>query len=332
MADDKQEYDDNTEYQFTDDASDQSYEQVDDSDTSSVEDDQATEVDGERDYQYEDTGATQTASAPGHNKKRLAIVIAVIAVILIVLYVIFSSLFSSKYTTSKSHSPMSLQSADFKSQKNANLADSTALKKTPLTGKTDKSNLSMLQALHANSSDKKQAKKASQAIPAPQPQNANLIKQDISSVVASQKQGESVLNERLNQLANKSDHMLSSIENQEFQSKSDIMNLQSSLSKLDNQVSTQNLLLNRLAGFQEQQAKQVRMKEIARQHAVITARRSKGYHVDAVIQGRAWLRGLDGTTLSVSVGQVVPNYGTVLNINPISGTVTTTCCTLRYAN
>lgn len=46
--------------------------------------------------------------------------------------------------------------------------------------------------------------------------------------------------------------------------------------------------------------------------------------VHAIIPGRAWLKTKDGKTLSVTEGDVLNEYGKVLKIDPISGTVSTT--------
>lgn len=47
------------------------------------------------------------------------------------------------------------------------------------------------------------------------------------------------------------------------------------------------------------------------------------YHVRAVIPGRAWIIGSNRLTQSVTVGDHVPDYGTVTGIDSMSGTITT---------
>jgi intracellular multiplication protein IcmG len=55
------------------------------------------------------------------------------------------------------------------------------------------------------------------------------------------------------------------------------------------------------------------------------------YFVDAVIPGRAWLKGSKGKILTVAVGDPVPGYGVVTSINPQRGWVdTSTGIRFRY--
>lgn len=50
---------------------------------------------------------------------------------------------------------------------------------------------------------------------------------------------------------------------------------------------------------------------------------SADYYVQAIIPGRAWLKNSQGQVITVGPGDPVPGYGTVTNINPQSGSVTT---------
>ena len=52
-------------------------------------------------------------------------------------------------------------------------------------------------------------------------------------------------------------------------------------------------------------------------------RRDKNYFVHAVIPGRAWLSGEDGTAVTVTIGDLLPGYGKVTAIDPYSGMVQT---------
>lgn len=52
-------------------------------------------------------------------------------------------------------------------------------------------------------------------------------------------------------------------------------------------------------------------------------RRDKNYFVHAVIPGRAWLSGADGTAVTVTIGDLLPGYGKVTAIDPYSGMVQT---------
>jgi len=46
------------------------------------------------------------------------------------------------------------------------------------------------------------------------------------------------------------------------------------------------------------------------------------YVVQAIVPGRAWLYGSNGQTISVGVGDKIENYGNVMNIDSLTGTVT----------
>ena len=80
--------------------------------------------------------------------------------------------------------------------------------------------------------------------------------------------------------------------------------------------------------------------ELSKQHAAaakpkpVAAKKTHSnlsYYVQALIPGRAWLKGSNGATMTVAPGDVVPGYGRVLRINPNNGTVTTTSgTTLRF--
>jgi len=62
-----------------------------------------------------------------------------------------------------------------------------------------------------------------------------------------------------------------------------------------------------------------------------TIRHIKRYFVRAVIPGRAWLYGADGTSMTVTVGNSIPGYGRITAIDPYSGAVATSSgVKLRY--
>ena len=59
----------------------------------------------------------------------------------------------------------------------------------------------------------------------------------------------------------------------------------------------------------------------ARRMRLQRIRRAKRYYVQAVIPGRAWLKGADGSALTITVGSTIPGYGKVRSIDPYSGIV-----------
>jgi len=81
--------------------------------------------------------------------------------------------------------------------------------------------------------------------------------------------------------------------------------------------------LNKMQTMQQQvksaaQARTVRV----RTAKIRRVRQQKRYFVQAVIPGRAWLRGADGSAITIIRGDKVPGYGSVVAIDPYSGTVT----------
>ena len=71
--------------------------------------------------------------------------------------------------------------------------------------------------------------------------------------------------------------------------------------------------------------------EIKKQQDLADLRTQKKYFVVAVIPGRAWLKGADGSSISVAVGDNLDGYGKILNIDPYNGQVQTSVGTLNYA-
>jgi len=73
----------------------------------------------------------------------------------------------------------------------------------------------------------------------------------------------------------------------------------------------------------QQQANQAVIARRARARAarISQFRRQKSYFVQAVIPGRAWLRGADGSAITITKGDKIPGYGQVVAIDPYSGVV-----------
>lgn len=88
--------------------------------------------------------------------------------------------------------------------------------------------------------------------------------------------------------------------------------LQDSMDEVSTQVKENKALEKAFIGFQKNQ-------KISKDKQV---RQLKQFFVQAVIPGRAWLHGADGSTLTVTVGDEVPGYGRVVSIDAYSGAVT----------
>ncbi len=87
-----------------------------------------------------------------------------------------------------------------------------------------------------------------------------------------------------------------------------------------NQLTSQQ---NQLAGIISEQ--QAQIKQFNKK--LIDSKKPKvpvvNYKVKAIVPGRAWLIGSDGTTITVTTGNTIPTYGKVINIDSASGVITT---------
>jgi intracellular multiplication protein IcmG len=125
------------------------------------------------------------------------------------------------------------------------------------------------------------------------------------------------------------------LQRQQFSSKTQLVNLQDKLDGLGAAVADVHHSVGQVAQTLTSMQQRTRMikrekQQAARRHAVLL-RREKSYFVSAVLPGRAWLKGADGTTVTVIVGNTLPGYGKVLSIDPYSGVVRTTHAVLRYS-
>jgi len=121
--------------------------------------------------------------------------------------------------------------------------------------------------------------------------------------------------------------VMASLRQQQDENKTNLMNLQNRLGGLEEGISNlQNSLEGLTTTIQHQRAAEkaqrvYQAKVKAKQERVM--REHKQFFVKAVIPGRAWLVGADGTAVTVAVGDVLPGYGEVTAIDSYSGTVTT---------
>lgn len=148
-------------------------------------------------------------------------------------------------------------------------------------------------------------------------------------------QGQGVTQAQVNAAKTKENEQLTKLQQQQRTSQTQLMNLQGQMSNLNTQLSSvnqnlkdvsQNLQVVKSHVIQDREQKK---NQVLKQRAVIKAH--KHYFVDAVIPGRAWLKGADGTTVTVAVGDKLPGYGKVTNINPYSGVVMTEGGAIPYA-
>jgi intracellular multiplication protein IcmG len=159
--------------------------------------------------------------------------------------------------------------------------------------------------------------------PAPQP-----VVQKPAPVVQAPVQPQPVMQQPA-QLSDQAVSQLNSLNQAESTATQQIMQLQGQVSDLKNQLTQANVaqnaltedvntLRNQVGGLLDQVRrlqKQLKAKDVAVPPIV--------YHLQAIVMGRAWLVGSDGSTDTVSVGDKLKNYGTVLSVDLNQGKVVT---------
>lgn len=136
--------------------------------------------------------------------------------------------------------------------------------------------------------------------------------------------------QKLQDMQKQMQDMLASQGKQQFQTQTSVMSVQASIDQINQQLQTITQSLSILNADYQLRMERAREAVLAKQRAEARLRKIKRYFVDAVIPGRAWLKGADGSTLTVTVGDTLPGYGKVLSINPYSGQVVTSKGVLPY--
>jgi intracellular multiplication protein IcmG len=165
---------------------------------------------------------------------------------------------------------------------------------------------------------------------------ASLAQQDAlmtqkDQLTSTQKQ----LGQQIQNLQTQNKALANQVEKQQFQSQTSMMGLQETIQNLNKQLSQMSSNIGDLQTSYEdnmkKQAKAARYRATANQRRNKAIRLKKQYVVDAVIPGRAWLKGADGSTVTIAVGDKLQGYGTVRKINPYSGQVVTSYGTIPYS-
>lgn len=129
---------------------------------------------------------------------------------------------------------------------------------------------------------------------------------------------------------------VSSIESNEQNIKTDVTSLKDQVNTVDTNISNLNAEISKLnqsvTDLTNQVAKQSTIITMLIEKAKAKHRKPKftlppmaviRYNIQAVIPGRAWLIGSNGSTLTVREGTKIPNYGVVRLIDSIQGRVIT---------
>lgn len=122
------------------------------------------------------------------------------------------------------------------------------------------------------------------------------------------------LNNTLREQQTETQMRLLSLEQKMAGLNSSLEQLQESITAVSTQVKENKSLQSALMAYQKN-------KEVSKNKQ---ERQVKQYFVQAVIPGRAWLHGADGSMITVTVGDYIPGYGKVASIDAYSGTVETT--------
>jgi intracellular multiplication protein IcmG len=97
-----------------------------------------------------------------------------------------------------------------------------------------------------------------------------------------------------------------------------LSNITENLSKMNENIQSINRRLMDL-----QKLETVQQSELDKEKTERLRREKVTYQVQALVPGRAWLKGTDGSTLTVSRGDNLPNYGTVDRVDVGQGLVVT---------
>lgn len=288
---DKDKHDDDTEYQFNDDQESSNYE-----------------------YE-ENSGDDKNKKKPTQmlaNKQTRMIIIIVVA--LVIIFVLFKVFHSSNKAHNVAATNNHLNTMPHKANFNPSISKATTMP-----------------AMHTETKTSAVAPFKASSMPAAATKTAKTA----STQALFQQEGQQqALKAKVTELKKKEAAQLAKLQQQQQMSQTQLMNLRSQLTTLNSQISSVNQNLSTVSQniqkIQSRQAREQAQKAAGHRREQKTVRQHKHYFVDAVIPGRAWLKGEDGTTVTVAVGDKLPGYGTITEINPYSGVVMTSKGAIPY--
>jgi intracellular multiplication protein IcmG len=130
---------------------------------------------------------------------------------------------------------------------------------------------------------------------------------------------------------------ISALELGEQNIRSDISTMNEQLASITNNLNAMNTKMAELNGIMTNLSNKIEQQSREIEQKVVTQRQTKRayypshpahgkynkYYIQAVIPGRAWLMAMNGATLTVREGTLVPGYGMVKLIDPNQGRVLT---------
>lgn len=240
-------------------------------------------------YEHESSGTPEPEPSADKKKrsfkpKRKLILFVIIALVAVfIIYKLFSAFFEE--------APQQVQKKPI--QAKTALLSAPAQAVTPTVSKTKR-------AVSAVKATAKQAAKVIARVPV----RAN-------GRISALKKGQTELKNLLIANKNENKQNLASLDGKISELTGNIENLHGSVRIVSTQTQHNASALQKLATQRKVEEKQ-RDRQI---------RQTKRYFVKAVIPGRAWLQGADGSTMTVAVGNNISGYGIVKAINPYNGVV-----------
>jgi intracellular multiplication protein IcmG len=235
-------------------------------------------------------GSGDMGGKKGSGIKRLIVFVVLAAIIIFILYEASSFIFGTK---SKKTAKTTTQT-----QQVSIPAVKVQQQTTPPAVKEDKTADNAAQQHQELQSSLDQASKSTQAIVGQITQLTTNNQKVMSQLQHQQYENQSQLSALTNKMAN--------IQQQ-------INNLQDSIQGVSALVKTNQVSQTTLDAYRTQ----------LQSYQKTDIQTKKRYFVQAVIPGRAWLQAQDGSSITITVGDVIPGYGKVVSINPYSGTVIT---------
>lgn len=158
------------------------------------------------------------------------------------------------------------------------------------------------------------------ALPSTTSQKESLDEQQASTDIAK-------LKTQLEQLSGSNEKLNENLTEQQDQSQNQFSDLNQQLSTISSNISDIQATMSAVSGrlYKIEQAKKNEARSKANAFALQQKRirSDKKYYVQAVIPGRAWLRGVDGSVVTVTIGDIVDGYGRINSIDSYNGNVAT---------
>lgn len=167
---------------------------------------------------------------------------------------------------------------------------------------------------------------ASEPMPQTQPVHSELVPSPIEQVQPAVREDNSILRQKVDSIESNQQNVQSQVSSMNEQ----VGNVNNNVSNLTAQIDKLNQTLNDLTSQLSRQSAEINLlmertkpKPIKRIIRPFRQGQVNIYYINAVIPGRAWLIGTNGSTLTVREGTKITGYGVVKLIDPMEGRVLT---------